>query len=305
VALKLDKGVQQDAQEFHKLFLSHVEERFQSSDAPEVKNLVRGHFQGTFSYVTTCKNCGTTSRKLTSFTELELSIEKHATVEEALRAFVAEEELTGDNKYSCDTCDSLQDATRRIEIERLPPVLNLQLLRFQFDMGTLDKKKVHTTVSFPLALDMSAFVKPEAGAAAAPVPAPTMEYELFVVLVHRGNSANGGHFVCHASPEGSGKWFEFDDTAVSEIVLDKVGAAGGEEKGKGKKKGATAAEPARPRSTGAYMLMYRRKGKRVAETHPPPELEKEVSVANDALLEFVAQSEAQKKELGEKWAQRK
>ena len=44
-----------------------------------------------------------------------------------------EEKLEGANRYSCDNCKSKQDATRRIQLLELPPVLNVQLLRFVFD----------------------------------------------------------------------------------------------------------------------------------------------------------------------------
>lgn len=292
-ALKLDTRVQQDAQEFYKLFVSHIEERFKAEASSPVASLVEDHFQGQYSYITTCKSCGTSSRRPNSFTELELSIEKHSTIEDCLAAFVAEEELTGANQYHCATCDAKRDATRRIAIERLPPVLNLQLLRFQFDLATLAKKKVRSNISFPFVLDMRPFVADAAEA---------LEYELFVALIHRGTSANGGHYVCHARPEGSEKWFEFDDTNVKEMNLRKLGSSGEDDK---QKKGGGGAACDRPRSQGAYMLIYRRKGKSVVEPHPPPELEAEVNRGNETLVELVTQSEATKKELGEMWTTRK
>ena len=44
-----------------------------------------------------------------------------------------EEKLDGDNQYFCTNCGTKQNAERRIELHTLPPVLNLQLLRFVFD----------------------------------------------------------------------------------------------------------------------------------------------------------------------------
>ena len=44
-----------------------------------------------------------------------------------------EEKLDGDNQYYCTHCNSKQNAARYIELHSLPPVLNLQLLRFVFD----------------------------------------------------------------------------------------------------------------------------------------------------------------------------
>lgn len=44
-----------------------------------------------------------------------------------------EEKLEGDNRYFCETCQSKQNATRRIRLLSLPGTLNLQLMRFVFD----------------------------------------------------------------------------------------------------------------------------------------------------------------------------
>lgn len=44
-----------------------------------------------------------------------------------------EEKLEGDNRYFCETCQSKQNATRKIRLLSLPCTLNLQLMRFVFD----------------------------------------------------------------------------------------------------------------------------------------------------------------------------
>ena len=45
-----------------------------------------------------------------------------------------EEKLEGENQYMCNVCNSKQNAVRSIQLQTLPPVLNLQLLRFVFDV---------------------------------------------------------------------------------------------------------------------------------------------------------------------------
>lgn len=47
--------------------------------------------------------------------------------------FRQEEKLEGDNRYFCENCQSKQNATRKIRLLKLPPTLNLQLMRFVFD----------------------------------------------------------------------------------------------------------------------------------------------------------------------------
>jgi ubiquitin C-terminal hydrolase len=62
-----------------------------------------------------------------------LNIKGHKTLNDSLQEFLKEEHLTGDDKYYCDHCDSKQDAVRKICLITLPPVLNIQLMRFVYD----------------------------------------------------------------------------------------------------------------------------------------------------------------------------
>jgi len=41
-------------------------------------------------------------------------------------------------------------------------------------------------------------------------------YELYAVLIHSG-SAMGGHYYCYIKSRDDGKWYNFNDTSVSEI----------------------------------------------------------------------------------------
>lgn len=50
-----------------------------------------------------------------------------------LHPTLQEENLDGENRYFCESCQGKQSATRRIKLNSLPPTLNLQLMRFIFD----------------------------------------------------------------------------------------------------------------------------------------------------------------------------
>jgi ubiquitin carboxyl-terminal hydrolase 47 len=54
-------------------------------------------------------------------------------VQEALWKFVEPEQLTGDNRYSCERCAKKVDATKGLKLTSLPYILCLQLKRFDFD----------------------------------------------------------------------------------------------------------------------------------------------------------------------------
>lgn len=78
--------------------------------------------------------CQMESKRPSKFYELDLNIIKgHKTIQDCLKDFMKIEILEGDNKYFCAVCGEKQDAQRFISLTELPPVLNLQLMRFLYD----------------------------------------------------------------------------------------------------------------------------------------------------------------------------
>lgn len=67
------------------------------------------------------------------FYELELNVKGHHSLTECLAEFLQEEKLEGADCYSCAKCQTKQEACRYIKLCSLPPILNLQLLRFVYD----------------------------------------------------------------------------------------------------------------------------------------------------------------------------
>lgn len=181
-SMGLGYSTQQDVQEFTKLLLSRLDSSFQAVD--DLKDLVSSHFKGVLSYLTTCLKCKRVSERNEDFLELELSLSE--TLQESFQKLLCKELLTGSNKYACVNCSSLEDATREARLKILPPVLNIQLLRFVYDVKAYTKKKLKTKIKFTQTLDLSGMVQgnPE-----------DLVYDLHAVLLHRGQSANSGHYV--------------------------------------------------------------------------------------------------------------
>lgn len=243
--LGLDAGLQQDAQEFSKLFLSVLEENILQGNSP---NVIKDQFCGKYAYVTRCSNCNNTSERLSEFYELDLNIQGHKTLAESLKGFLEVEKLDGDNKYMCSNCNTKQDATRAIELKKLPPVLNLQLLRFVFDLKTGSKKKLNSCIQFPDVLDMTEYM-PER---------ETTIYDLNAVLIHRGQSAYSGHYVAHIKGNDSQNWFKFNDEEIEKIKGRNL-QLGSEEELDGKKQKAVRTPKGHHASKNAYMLVYIRR----------------------------------------------
>lgn len=94
------------------------------------------------------------------------------------------------SRYLCSRCDSLQNAERFTEFTQLPPVLHISLLRFVYDLNTMERKKSKQSISFPKMLDMDQFVKSKQKGS----PGTSNKYHLRGVLLHKGSSAYHGHY---------------------------------------------------------------------------------------------------------------
>lgn len=212
-ALGLDTGQQQDAQEFSKLFLSLLEDTLSKQKNPSIQNIIQQQFCGRFSYVTVCNQCSRASPLPSRFYELELNIQGHKNLTECVTEFLKDEKLDGDNRYYCESCQSKQNATRRIKLHSLPRTLNLQLMRFVFDRQTGHKKKLNTFISFPEQLDMGPFLEGKE---------EKCVYELSAVLIHRGVSAYSGHYIAHARDARTSDWYKFNDEEIEKMEGKKL-----------------------------------------------------------------------------------
>ena len=119
---------------------------------------------------------------------------------------------------------------RSIELDRLPPVLNVQLLRFVFDRKLGRKKKLLTFIEFGETLDMSKYLNQKPGTSSSARPrfrgftcsqvlllTGTTIYNLTAVLIHRGPSAFSGHYIAHIKTMPSAQWFRFNDELIEKL----------------------------------------------------------------------------------------
>jgi ubiquitin carboxyl-terminal hydrolase 48 len=229
-ALGLENDEMQDPNEFARLLFERMHESFVNNAG--LANLLPSLFQGTMAYETTCRTCGNVSEREEGFMDLNLPIEKVSAsatptpkrtgqqtikdmfgskgsnadtdVQFCLNQYLRPEELTGDNQYFCERCQSKRDAERALTLHKLPPILNVQISRYVFDRAKFVKKKLSDKVLLPRVL----FV-PEKGGRS------ETKYLLCAVMKHQGTSAYQGHYVAEAMDWQSGTWFEFNDECVS------------------------------------------------------------------------------------------
>ena len=204
--LNIKNGIQQDAQEFSRLFLGFLEEKF--SENNDLRLLIK-RFEGETSFLTKCSGCSSISCFDSKFKDIFLPIENVSSIFDSLKQqFLSYEKLEKDNQSFCENCKSKNDSIRYQVIKKLPPVLNIQISRFNFDPKSLTKKKSKKEIEFSFFMNMSAFVS-EFDLENLPQPPQQNQknfsdvtnedylYLLTAILIHKGDDPYSGHYVAH------------------------------------------------------------------------------------------------------------
>ncbi|DAZ97684.1 TPA: hypothetical protein N0F65_009685 [Lagenidium giganteum] len=295
--LSLNEVLQQDAQEFSKLLLTHLRTTFAHSRVTEHWDLIDQLFQGQMNYVTKCLKCKNRSQRPSSYYEISLHVKGNKSVDQCVQQYLAGEVLDGDNKYFCDNCQSKERAERCIELDAksLPPTLTLQLMRFVYDPAAGAKKKLMDVIEISETLNMTDLLR-RSGVASAFHDGDDAVYRLCAYLNHRGKSAHIGHYtasVAHPKPDDrlSSDWFEFDDSVVNNMSSLEI--EGSEER---------AGKPRKSRD--AYMLLYVREdvlakwnSEPQDKTQPSAGLAADLALENTEFEAEVAKYQAQAGEL--------
>eukprot|EP00268_Persea_americana_P056126 TRINITY_DN6585_c0_g2_i2.p1 TRINITY_DN6585_c0_g2~~TRINITY_DN6585_c0_g2_i2.p1 ORF type:complete len:932 (+),score=131.36 TRINITY_DN6585_c0_g2_i2:337-3132(+) len=132
-----------------------------------------------------------------------------------LEAFLKEEPLGLEDTWYCPACNQQRQATKKLDLWRLPDILVIHLKRFSYN-HFLDK--LDTFVKFPIGgLDLSGYVQHKD-------TAESHVYELYAVSNHYGSSFNG-HYTAHAKLVEENQWYHFDDNLVSPVNEDAIETA--------------------------------------------------------------------------------
>lgn len=122
-------------------------------------SLCRNIYQGHLTYLTRCLQCSYKSERGEAFYDLNVQIIDCDNLTKSLRAYCASEVLEGGSAYFCEVCNSKQTAHRCSVINTVPQVLTISLNRFKISKETnWTRQKVTSTSSFPLVLDLNAYV---------------------------------------------------------------------------------------------------------------------------------------------------
>ncbi|CAI5992097.1 unnamed protein product [Closterium sp. NIES-64] len=124
-----------------------------------------------------------------------------------LDAFIKEEPLGPDDMWYCPQCKEHRQATKKLDLWRLPEILVVHLKRFSY--SRYFKNKLDTLVTFPIHdFDLSPYLPPCNAEGGGNV------YELYAISNHYGGMG-GGHYTAYVQLGNERQWHTFDDSFVS------------------------------------------------------------------------------------------
>ncbi|XP_059668642.1 ubiquitin carboxyl-terminal hydrolase 8-like [Cornus florida] len=141
-----------------------------------------------------------------------------------LEAFLKEEPLGPEDMWYCPKCKNHQQASKKLDLWRLPEILVIHLKRFFYSRFL--KNKLETFVDFPIDnFDLSSYIVCKDSRV-------SHHYMLYAVSNHYG-SMGSGHYTAFVQ-HGHNRWYEFDDSHVLPVSEDQI------------------------KTSAAYVLFYRR-----------------------------------------------
>lgn len=199
----MDSFMQHDVQEFNRVLQDSLETKMKGTRA---EGAISKLFVGkTKSYIK-CINVDFESSRTEDFYDIQLNVKDCADLKDSFKNYIEEEILDGDNKYMAEG-HGLQDAKKGVVFTSFPPVLHLQLKRFEYDMMRDTMVKINDRHEFLPEIDLAPYLDAEAN------NGENYNYILHGVLVHSGD-LSGGHYCAFIKPDRNNKWYKFDDDRV-------------------------------------------------------------------------------------------
>ncbi|XP_050424482.1 ubiquitin carboxyl-terminal hydrolase 8-like isoform X1 [Adelges cooleyi] len=172
-------------------------------------SIIQSLFYGQQKSSVSCDTCSEKSTTFEPFSSLSLPLPSEGnkcTLSDCLKLYLNGESISG---WHCPKCKRSRDATKKLDIMRLPPYLIIHLKRF-----SSSGYKKNTYVEFPKTdLDMTDFING--------TEHRNWKYYLYGVSNHSG-SLDGGHYTAYCLKTSINKWYKFDDVRVYDISSSMV-----------------------------------------------------------------------------------
>lgn len=208
----LDSFMQHDVQEFSRILQDKLEIKMKGTPA---EGAIPKLFKGSMKNYIKCIDVDFESSVTEDFYDIQLTIKGIENLRDSFRDYVSVETLDGENKYHAEGF-GLQAAKKGVIFNAFPPVLHLQLRRFEYDVEKDALVKINDRHEFPFSIDLGEFIDESQRD-----PNVSHVYKLHGVLVHSGD-LHGGHYFALIKPEKDGRWFKFDDDRVTPVTDKEV-----------------------------------------------------------------------------------
>jgi ubiquitin carboxyl-terminal hydrolase 8 len=174
------------------------------------RSLVVDLFQGQFRNTCKCLTCGHVNIRFEPFMYLSLPMsETSKSLKDCMDLYLDEEVLQGEDQWYCEICKTHRDATKKIDLWILPPILIVHLKRFRYnDSGQVGSKN-DASIEYPVTQwDLKSRVRSKGGVM--PV------YDLYAVSNHMGG-LGGGHYTACGKNRFDDFWYDFNDSSYRAV----------------------------------------------------------------------------------------
>ncbi|CCD26821.1 ubiquitin-specific protease UBP15 NDAI_0I02530 [Naumovozyma dairenensis CBS 421] len=285
---------QHDVQELNRILMDRLENRMLGTP---VEGKLSELFVGKMKSYIKCVNVEYESSRVEDFWDLQLNVKNLKCLKDSFENYIEIELMNGENQYAAQDF-GLQDAEKGVIFESFPPILHLQLKRFEYDFNFDQLIKINDRYEFPESFDTSPYMeKKEDGSNNEPCI-----YNLHGVLVHTGDISTG-HYYAMIKPDLEDQWYRFDDEKVWKVTKKQVFEEnfGLDRRSEDDLKCMTREQYEDyliTRHTSAYMLVYIRKDKEEELLQPVTELDVPAHVVT-RVKKDLQEKEAQEKEIRE------
>ncbi|KAF7424547.1 hypothetical protein PC9H_009854 [Pleurotus ostreatus] len=224
---------QRDAHEFFISALNQIHSTSRGSTNVSCNCIIHSTFAGQLQSDVRCERCGNVTSTIDPMLDISLELKRKGnetiadnTLAACLRRYTQPEKL-GPKEYSCDKCGKAgQEASKRMSIRKLPPVLSFQLKRFEHkSTDKTSARKIDTPIKFTATLNMAPYTtvtmtekekENHTPLVSSAGPDIMYDYDLFAVINHEGQIDNG-HYTSYA--RYLDEWYRFDDDKVTASSL--------------------------------------------------------------------------------------
>jgi ubiquitin carboxyl-terminal hydrolase 7 len=195
-------------QELSRVLMDKLDEKMKGTEA---EGALTKMFVGKMKTYISCINVDYESSRIEDFWDIQLNVSGNKNLDDSFKDYIQVETMDGENKYFAEGY-GLQDAKKGVIFESFPPVLHLQLKRFEYDFQRDAMMKVNDRYEFPEIWDASPYLSDNADRSEPWI------YHLHGVLVHSGD-LNAGHYYAFLKPTKDGHYYKFDDDRVTRATL--------------------------------------------------------------------------------------